>query len=112
MNIPPHDVFVRVFFILACLAGGLLVSKHLSRQRKSDSALRESERKYRNLLENQSEAVFRISLSDGKFDYISPAVSEIFGYSLKEILETPLFIMKIAHPEFKASMERSWNEVM
>lgn len=112
MNIPPHNVFVRIFFLLACLAGGLVVSKHLSRQRKSDSALRESERKYRNLLENQSEAVFRISLSDGKFDYISPAVSEIFGYSLKEILDTPLFIMEITHPEFKASMERYWHDIV
>jgi PAS domain S-box-containing protein len=112
MNIPPHNVFVRIFFLLVCLAGGLLVSKHLSRQRKSDSALRESERKYRNLLENQSEAVFRISLSDGKFDYISPAVSEIFGYSLNEILETPLFIMGITHPEFKASMEQYWHDIV
>lgn len=111
MKIPPHDVFVRVLFILACLAGGLLASKHLSRQRKSDYALRESERKYRNLLENQSEAVFRISLSDGKFDYISPAVSEVFGYSLKEILDTPFFIMEIVHPDFKAIMKQHWHDI-
>ena len=112
MNIPPHDVFVRVLFLLGCLAGGLLASKHLTRQRKSDSALRESEQKYRNLLENQSEAVFRISLSDGKFDYISPVVSEIFGYSLKEILNTPLFILEIIHPDFKDMMEQQWNDIL
>lgn len=112
MNIPPHDLYIRMFFILACLAGGLLASKHISRQRKSDCALRESERKYRNLLENQSEAVFRISLSDGKFDYISPVVSEVFGYSMNEILDTPLFIMKIVHPDFRASMERHWHDIM
>lgn len=111
MNIPPHDVFVRLLFIFACLTGGLLASKHLAKQRKSDSALRESERKYRNLLENQNEAVFRISLSDGKFDYISPAVSDVFGYSLKEILDTPLFIMKIVHPDFRVVLEQYWNDL-
>ncbi len=112
MNIPPHDVFVRIFFILTCLVGGLLASKHLSRQRKSDFALRESERKYRNLLENQSEVVFRISLSDGRFDYISTAVSEVLGYSMNEVLDTPLFIMKIIHPDFRASMEQHWDDIL
>ncbi len=35
-NIPPHDVFVRVLFILACLTGGLLASKRLSEQKRTE----------------------------------------------------------------------------
>jgi len=61
----------------------------------AEEALRESEKKYRELVENISDVIYSID-TDGLMTYISPAVESIFGYSPSEIIGKPLieFIYK------------------
>jgi PAS domain S-box-containing protein len=53
--------------------------------RKSEGALRESEEKYRLLIENQTDMVVKVDI-DGKFQFISPSYCEMFGKKNEELL--------------------------
>ena len=53
--------------------------------RKSEGALRESEEKYRLLIENQTDLVVKIDI-EGKFQFISPSYCEMFGKINEELL--------------------------
>jgi PAS domain S-box-containing protein len=52
---------------------------------KSENALRESEEKYRLLIENQTDMVVKIDI-EGKFQFISPSYCEMFGKTNEELL--------------------------
>jgi signal transduction histidine kinase len=60
LNIPPYVLNVRLFLILTCLIGGLVTSKLLRRQRESEVALRESEKKLSQILGGTSVPTFVI----------------------------------------------------
>ena len=53
--------------------------------RKSEGALRESEEKYRLLIENQTDMVVKVDI-EGKFQFISPSYCEMFGKVNDELL--------------------------
>jgi two-component system, cell cycle sensor histidine kinase and response regulator CckA len=55
----------------------------------AEKALRKSEEKYRDLVENISEVIFTIDKS-GLLTYVSPAVESILGYSPSEIIGKPI----------------------
>jgi len=76
------------------------------------SFLEANERKYRTLLENLSDAVYRVRLSDGVCEYISPSALDVFGYPAQQFMETPFFLARIIHPDFRAAFDEHWNEAV
>ncbi|PKN44085.1 MAG: hypothetical protein CVU63_11305, partial [Deltaproteobacteria bacterium HGW-Deltaproteobacteria-20] len=75
------------------------------------TALSESEGRFRRLAENSPDLIFRISLRDGRYEYISPAVTRLLGYSQEEAYATPFFARKIIHPDFNQFFERAWEDL-
>jgi PAS domain S-box-containing protein len=73
--------------------------------RQAEEKLRESEKKYRELVEGLNEAVYRMSLPESTYDYLSPAAQNVFGYSSDEFTKKPLFLKEILHPDFVDSFE-------
>jgi PAS domain S-box-containing protein len=53
--------------------------------KKSQGALRESEEKYRLLIENQTDLVVKVDI-EGKFQFVSPSYCEMFGQVNEELL--------------------------
>lgn len=78
---------------------------------QAEEKLRESERKYRELIEGLNEAVYHMSLPGGKYVYFSPAAKNVFGYGSEEFIKTPLFIKKIMHPDSLEYFEKIWAEI-
>lgn len=74
--------------------------------------LHESEEKYRSLIEGLGEVVFRMSLPDGKYEYVSPSVIEIFGYTQEEVLNNPLLIKKLIHIDFTDYFTEKWEDLI
>ncbi|MBW1783996.1 MAG: response regulator [Deltaproteobacteria bacterium] len=56
---------------------------------RATDLLRESEVRYRELVENMNDAVYMVN-ADGKVDYVSPVMETITGYTRSELLGTHL----------------------
>jgi PAS domain-containing protein len=69
-------------------------------RKRAGAALRESEIKFRGLVEGLNEAVYRMSLPDGEYEYSSPSAESVFGHSSEEFISNPLLIRNIIHPDF------------
>jgi PAS domain S-box-containing protein/putative nucleotidyltransferase with HDIG domain len=73
---------------------------HQSQLIREHLALQRSENLFRLLAENAGDMIYRIMLSpEQKMEYISPAVSEIIGYTAEEIYQNPDIIFRIIHPD-------------
>jgi PAS domain S-box-containing protein len=66
----------------------------------AEKALKESETKFRMLAENATDVVYRISLyPEVKYEYISPSVISMTGYTPEEYYKNPQLGFKIIHPD-------------
>lgn len=73
-----------------------LLQKEISERRKAEEALRESEEKYRLVVENANEAI--VVIQDGVFRFVS--VKGLSGYTQEELISIPL--TTLIHPEDSA----------
>ncbi len=73
----------------------LIVTTDITERKRAEEALRESEEKYRTLVENASEAI--LIIQDGMLKFVNHAACEISGYSKKELRSSPF--LKLVHPE-------------
>ncbi len=69
--------------------GCVTVRRDISRQVRSEVALRESEKRYRVLAENATDIIWTAGM-DGLIDYCSPAVKRVLGISVEQALDLTL----------------------
>lgn len=72
-------------------------------------ALRESEGRFRRLAENARDLIYRMRLSDGVYEYVSPSAFFQTGYTDKEFYETPFLINEVLHPDWRDYFVREWE---
>lgn len=58
----------------------LSVARDITRRKGAEDALREAERKYRNIFENAIEGIFQ-STPEGRYLSVNPSLARIFGYA-------------------------------
>ncbi|MEN6609379.1 MAG: PAS domain S-box protein [Methanoregulaceae archaeon] len=75
--------------------GLLSIGTNITERREFESALRESEDRYRVLVENAGIAICVIQ--GDKFRYVNPCAMEVCGYSRDEIMSRPF--LDFAHPD-------------
>ncbi|WP_321505449.1 PAS domain S-box protein [uncultured Methanoregula sp.] len=64
--------------------GAILILENITGKKETENALRESEEKFRSLAENSLAGIYL--LQDEKFLYVNKKFSEIFGYTVEELL--------------------------
>ncbi len=85
-----HTLFIQVFIIIVLTfsAMGIMkaISRHFSKRlTRSEEALRESENRYRSLLEDQTDFVCRFR-ADGEFTYVNPVYCDFFNKPANELI--------------------------
>ncbi|HQA83178.1 MAG TPA: PAS domain S-box protein [Syntrophales bacterium] len=86
--------------------------RDITGRKRAEMALRESEEKYRGLVEGLHEALFRMSLPDGKYEYISPAAIHVLGYSAETCYANPLLVEKAAHPDYREFVKEALEKMI
>lgn len=67
---------------------------------------------YREIVENTTDVIYRMKLPSGEYEYINKACEDLFGVTRQEILNNPLLIRKLIHPDFLSYFEQKWNELI
>ncbi|MFP4350655.1 MAG: PAS domain S-box protein [Desulfococcaceae bacterium] len=89
----------------------VLVALHdITQSKEMESALRESEEKYRTLVENSPGIMYRFSEKAGGF-FISPRVEEVLGYTADYLMAHPFTWYQSIHPEDKDKIDDALSEV-
>ena len=66
--------------------GVLVFAQDITERREAEAALQESERQYRLLMEESSDAIVAVDM-DGYFKLVNPKACELFGYTREELLQ-------------------------
>jgi PAS domain S-box-containing protein len=74
--------------------------------------LSKSAQRYRLITENAKEIIFRMSLPEGKYEYVSPACEYLTGYAIEEFYNTPNFLRTIIDPNFITYFDSNWTELL
>jgi PAS domain S-box-containing protein len=77
-----------------------------------DRKLRESEEKYRRLADNAQDMVYRMSLPDGVYRYVSPASEQLTGYAPDDFYTNPVFIRKLIPPGWQNYFKNEWEALL
>jgi PAS domain S-box-containing protein len=60
------------------------IARDISERKQTERELRDSEERFRNVLDNSLDMVYRLDLATSKYDYMSPSSKEVLGYSPEE----------------------------
>ena len=93
---------------------GIVVSfRDITEQKVTDEELRSSEQRFRTVLENSLDMVYRLDLQKGTYDYVSPSSKKLLGYSPDEFLTSGSeFAVGLIHPEDANKLTTSVVELM
>jgi PAS domain S-box-containing protein len=69
------------------IVGIQVISQDITERKRVEQALRESEEKYRNLVERASDGI--VIIQDRIVKYLNPRLAEIWGGTIEEIINTP-----------------------
>jgi PAS domain S-box-containing protein len=67
---------------------------------------------FKRMTENAKDMIYRMSLPDGIYEYVSPASIEITGYSPEEFYANPLLIRSLMHPDWRGYFAREWERLL
>ncbi len=84
------------------------IVRDATERRTSDRALRESEQRYRDVVQNIDEVVYVVDVSDdpsaGRVVFVSDRVQGATGYAPSQFLDNPRLWMSAIHPEDQAAV--------
>ncbi|OSM01789.1 response regulator [Magnetofaba australis] len=72
----------------------------------------ESEARFRRLADNAVDAIFRMQLPQGRYEYMSHASMRIFGRSPESFYARPLLIRDLLAEEDKEAFETYWRDLL
>ena len=97
------------------IVGLVGVARDITDRKRAEEALRESEARFRSVLESSRDVIYRLNLQTGRYEYISPAAATVVGFSVEELMaqdiETALAMVHPADvPAMRAALARTFGD--
>jgi two-component system cell cycle sensor histidine kinase/response regulator CckA len=84
-------------------------------RKRAEEALQESSAKYRLIVENVEEIIYRVKIGKdtirGVVEYVSPRVEDILGYKAEEFISDPNFWLTKIHPDDLPCLQKETEEI-
>lgn len=104
-DVPEHEIYIRSVIFFCFITFGLIAGNIISR-------LHDSNERYKRLTNNAIDMIYRMSLPDGNYEYVSPASKKIFGYTPQEFYQSPILIQQAIHPDWQDYFENQWKQLL
>ncbi|MFA5375238.1 MAG: PAS domain S-box protein [Dehalococcoidia bacterium] len=89
------------------------VLRDITERRKAEEALRESEIRFRHILENSQDASYRRNLTAGRYDYLSPVITALTGYTVEEMTTmSEGVVTEHIHPDEREQVKRIFADAL
>ena len=95
----PVEVFLQYTTPLDGESRFVSIARNIRERKIAEAELKESEVKYRQLVENAEDAIY--ILQDGKFVVFNPAIEKITGYTKTDFMSKDFDFMNLVAPESK-----------
>ncbi|MBK7866427.1 MAG: PAS domain S-box protein [Ignavibacteriales bacterium] len=92
-------------FVQSIYKGHLWAYRDITARKAADRQLRESEFKYRQIIENASDIIYSATIK-GDFTFVNPKGEQLSGYSLEELMK--MNYLQLVHPEDKAKVREHY----
>jgi len=80
----------------------------ITERKRAEEELRESEDRFRNVLDNSLDMIYSMNLQTGKYEYVSPASKQVLGYSPEEFQTlTTDELISLAHPDDTEGLQQN-----
>ena len=84
-DVPEHDLYMRVILLVSVIVFVIVLSRVLAQRRRTEESLRESEERYRTIMDDIEEAYYEADLA-GNLTFVNDAACRILGYSREELI--------------------------
>ncbi|WP_084681041.1 PAS domain S-box protein [Desulfospira joergensenii] len=106
LKVPPYQIVSRLMVLALFIVLGVLITEFIIKKQEAEKRLKQSEEKYRLLVENQTDMVVKVDI-DGRFLFVSPSYCRIFGKSEEDLLGKTF--MPLVHEEDRESTARAMD---
>ncbi len=88
------------------------IDRDITESTRVREKLRESEKKFRLLTENAQDMIYRMSLPDGKYEYVSPAALQLTGYTPEEYYSDSNISRKLIHADWQEYFKKEFDALL
>ena len=107
-----YIVWMTLFFILLQMSIIFLLLFNVASRRKAQKDLQNSNEQYRRLTENLPDMIYRMTIPDGQYEYVSGASDDLFGYPAAVWFDNPVLIKKLIHPDSQQYFVDRWEKLI
>ncbi len=111
-QVPLENLYIRGMFFLVCCFCGLFLARYISKYEKMLNIVLASVNRFAQLTDNAKDMIFRMTLPNGEYEFVSKASSDIFGYSPEEFYKSPLLIEELIHPDWIKYFQTQWENLL
>jgi PAS domain S-box-containing protein len=111
-QVPLENLYIRGMFFLVCCFCGLFLARYISKYEKLLNIVLASVNRFEQLTDNARDMIFRMTLPNGEYEFVSKASADIFGYSPEEFYKSPRLIEKLTHPDWIKYFQTQWENLL